>query len=90
MTCVTFAADHAYPPVQLFKPQIGDFLGDIGRGAAEEAWYTRIREEYLAGNCTFDVHSVMPSLMSAVPWCGAVLQAWISQACRLMSHSDTC
>lgn len=29
--------------------QIGDFLGDIGRGAEEEEWYKQIRATYMAG-----------------------------------------
>jgi hypothetical protein len=31
--------------------QIGDFLGDIGRGPDEEAWYNRVRELYMSGSC---------------------------------------
>ena len=38
--------------------QIGDFLGDIGRGPEEEAWYNAIRKEYMAGVCVCLPHTI--------------------------------
>jgi hypothetical protein len=46
--------------------QIGDFLGDIGRGAEDEAWHVSIREEFMRGMSLFSVFRPLSSALSSL------------------------